>query len=64
MSTVMKQGSGIHPEHASIVVLGGAAMGCSTVYHLAKAGGIRSFRKKNERIHERSLVKPFYEEKE
>ncbi len=26
------------PAHASIVVVGGGAMGCSTLYHLAKAG--------------------------
>ena len=26
------------PSHASVVVVGGGAMGCSTLYHLAKAG--------------------------
>jgi 4-methylaminobutanoate oxidase (formaldehyde-forming) len=26
------------PEHASVVVIGGGAMGCSTLYHLAKSG--------------------------
>ena len=26
------------PAHASVVVIGGGAMGCSTLYHLAKAG--------------------------
>ncbi len=26
------------PEHASVVVIGGGVMGCSTLYHLAKAG--------------------------
>lgn len=26
------------PAHASVVVVGGGAMGCSTLYHLAKAG--------------------------
>ncbi len=28
----------ILPEHASVVVIGGGVMGCSTLYHLAKAG--------------------------
>jgi glycine cleavage system T protein len=26
------------PEHASVVVIGGGVMGCSTLYHLAKSG--------------------------
>lgn len=26
------------PSHASVVVIGGGAMGCSTIYHLAQAG--------------------------
>ena len=26
------------PAHASVVVVGGGVMGCSTLYHLAKAG--------------------------
>src|SRR5437016_3104459 len=26
------------PEHASVVVIGGGVMGCSTLYHLAKLG--------------------------
>ncbi|MEM7777667.1 MAG: FAD-dependent oxidoreductase, partial [Pseudomonadota bacterium] len=26
------------PSHASVVVIGGGAMGCSTLYHLARAG--------------------------
>ncbi len=26
------------PNHASVVVIGGGVMGCSTLYHLAKAG--------------------------
>ena len=26
------------PTHASVVVIGGGVMGCSTLYHLAKAG--------------------------
>ena len=26
------------PEHASVVVIGGGIMGCSTLYHLAKSG--------------------------
>jgi 4-methylaminobutanoate oxidase (formaldehyde-forming) len=26
------------PDHASVVVIGGGVMGCSTLYHLAKAG--------------------------
>ena len=26
------------PAHASVVVIGGGVMGCSTLYHLAKAG--------------------------
>ena len=26
------------PSHASVVVIGGGVMGCSTLYHLAKAG--------------------------
>ncbi len=26
------------PQHASVVVIGGGVMGCSTLYHLAKAG--------------------------
>ena len=26
------------PAHASVVVIGGGIMGCSTLYHLAKAG--------------------------
>ena len=38
MSTVVKEKSIEQPEHASVVVLGGGAMGCSTVYHLAKMG--------------------------
>ena len=26
------------PTHASVIVIGGGVMGCSTLYHLAKAG--------------------------
>ena len=26
------------PAHASVIVIGGGVMGCSTLYHLAKAG--------------------------
>ena len=26
------------PAHASVVVIGGGIMGCSTLYHLAKMG--------------------------
>ena len=26
------------PRHASVVVIGGGVMGCSTLYHLAKDG--------------------------
>ncbi len=26
------------PSHASVVVIGGGVMGCSTIYHLAKNG--------------------------
>ncbi|MEM8580569.1 MAG: FAD-dependent oxidoreductase, partial [Pseudomonadota bacterium] len=26
------------PSHASVVVIGGGIMGCSTLYHLAKMG--------------------------
>lgn len=26
------------PEHASVIVIGGGVMGCSTLYHLAKLG--------------------------
>ena len=26
------------PGHASVVVIGGGVMGCSTLYHLARAG--------------------------
>ena len=28
----------ILPSHASVVVIGGGVMGCSTLYHLAKSG--------------------------
>ena len=30
--------SNIFPTNASVVVIGGGVMGCSTAYHLAKAG--------------------------
>ena len=26
------------PAHASVIVIGGGVMGCSTLYHLAKSG--------------------------
>ena len=34
----MSSGSTVLPQHASVVVIGGGVMGCSTLYHLAKEG--------------------------
>lgn len=34
----METGMSALPPHASVVVIGGGVMGCSTLYHLAKAG--------------------------
>ena len=35
---MMNSQSDILPSHASVVVIGGGVMGCSTLYHLAKSG--------------------------
>ena len=37
MSTLSNDNSSL-PSHASVVVIGGGAIGCSTLYHLAKYG--------------------------
>ncbi len=37
LSSTMNTPSSL-PSHASVVVIGGGVMGCSTLYHLAKAG--------------------------
>ncbi len=38
MPTNLPPHASVVPSHASVVVIGGGIMGCSTLYHLAKSG--------------------------